>query len=393
MATPRQRPPDDPDASITAGEDPEGAQALEAWEEIERLRSEASGGGNLSILVFKRREDGSRNDRIRAFPADQLDLDTIPVQYGGGDYVLRLLSPTRQYLKQFRVSWSTDVYPRTPARVAASAAAAPPTAGGDAVAELAAELRRDRQAAAGRSTDMMEKLLLAVIGNLKPPSMTDTLAQLQAMQALATNKPTAPIELLRDAVKEGIALGRSGTGQGPADDEGGIDMARIIEKGLDALTRLVDARRVAVARPVAAAPAVAGAPVATAPATTAQVAAARLPAHLQSYAWLAAYVPQAVTFAQQGMAPERLAGVLYDMVPESYLGQLEDFARLDRAQRREILSRLDGRLGPYLDYLDEIAAQLIVIFDQDTDDDDAGGGEGEDEGNAGRINPGSAESA
>jgi len=384
--------PDDPDAALPTAEDPDGAQALEAWDEIDRLRAEAGGGGNLSILVFKRREDGTRNDRIRAFPADQLDLDTLPAQYGGGDYVLRLLGPNRQYIKQFRVSWSTDVYPRNPARV--PAAAAPPAAGGDSVADLVAELRRERQAAAASSTGLMEKLLLALVANMKPPSMTDTVAQLQALQALSQNNPKAPIELLRDAVKEGISLGRAATGSGADDGEGGMDMARVVEKGIDALTRILDARKVSAAVPTTARPVVAaGAPGPTpAPAmNAAQAAAARLPEHLRSYAWLAAYVPQAITFAQQGMASERLAGVLYDMVPESYLGQLEDFARLERAQRREILTRLDGRLAPYLDYLDEIALHLVGIFDQDGE----GEGEGNDggDGDAGHDAPGAAESA
>jgi hypothetical protein len=379
--------PADPDTAITP-DDPDGAQALEAWEEIDRLRAEAGGGGNLSILVFKRREDGARNDRIRAFPADQLDLDSIPDKYGGGDYVLRLLGPNRQYIKQFRVSWSTDVYPRTPARAVASAVA-PPAAGGDAVAELVAELRASRQAQAAGSSGLMEKILLALVANMKPPSMTDTVAQLQALQALSQNNPKAPIELLRDAVKEGIALGRSGTGAAGDDDEEGGGMARVVEKGIDALTRLLDTKRFQAAVPVGPAPAGAPSPAPAAPVTAVHVAAARLPAHLQAYAWLAGYVPQAITFARQGMAAERLAGVLYDMVPESYLAQLEDFARLDRTQRREILARLDGRLSPYLDYLDEIAGHLVAIFDQDTDD----ASDGEGKGNAGNDDPGAAESA
>jgi len=91
-------------------------------------------------------------------------------------------------------------------------------------------------------------------------------------------------------------------------------------------------------------------------------------------------VPRLAKAMASGTPADRAASAIYHLVPEQHLDVLEQFARMPAGDRRTLLTQLDPRLGPYQVFLDELAAQLVVIFDKEAEDDAP-------------DNPGAAESA
>lgn len=376
-----------PDPSSEAAPNPddvqgEEAQALEIYEALERAKSETGPGRAVKIILFKKREDSTQWDRVRAFPAAEFDFDRVPVMFGGGEYIVQLMSATG-YIRGGRlpVSYSTDVYPRTPAPQVAAAAvgAAMPV---DRTGELMALMQQQARAADERYVGLLQTFLQSMTANLKPPSTADRLAELKLLHELVAPatapRELTPVQALADAFRSGMnaSIGKKGADDDDDDEEGGASMVRVIEKGLDTFARILEARRPAGAAPAPGAPAPGARPRAAAP---------PLPDHLAQYAWLRKYVPQAMGYAQQGVSAKRVAGAIYEMVPDEQLGQLEDFARMDTGQRRQILAQLDGRLSPYMSYLDEVVVELIARFDAEPEDgpeDGPGDDEPEDEDDA-----------
>lgn len=371
----QRRNPEEP-APPALGIDQPTAEELDVFDALDKLRVEAGPEGGYRIHLLKERHDAPGSfARIKAVPLQGFDVDQLPTQYGGGTYLLQVVNQRGQYVQRIRLTFDPDVYPRTPAQAAtpAAAPAAPATAGtGDALERMMLFMHQAQLKAEERHSALLTTMLTTMMGAMRPP---DPIAQLTALKALGADNPRAPVELIRDAVKEGINIARAAAGAGAADDddEGG-GMARVVEKGIDAVTKILDARATRPAAAAAPQPGKPGVPAVAAGGAAAGPAAVEVPDQLRPYLWLKNYVPYAVGWANQQFSPKRAAGVIYELVPDDHLPALEDFARMEPAARRQILAQLDGRLAAYTTYLDEIAAELIARFDQDAteDEDDAG---------------------
>ncbi len=321
---------------------------MDLYDEIERLRAETGPGGARKIVVRKKRADGSGWDRCRQFASSELErLDVIPEMFGGGEFQLQLIDAANRYLKAFLVSWSPDLYPAPravrpsePGASASPAAGAPP-ASGDRLTEIFMLMQRQAQEQQERYVALLQSIMTSLIGSRAAGGVKERVEELVALRSLVQENPKAPIDLLKEVLLTGLQLGKggeAGAGAGDEDEEGeGKGMVRVIERGLDLFDKVL--QRSGPARSGAAAPA--------GPRPVPQ-----LPEQLQPYAWLLKYVPDAI----------------------------EQFARMPAGDRRTLLTQLDPRLGPYQVFLDELAAQLVVIFDKEAEDDAP-------------DNPGAAESA
>jgi hypothetical protein len=332
---------------------------LAAYEEIERLMAETGPGAPFKIVVWKKRTDGKRPDRCREFLVTELErLDVIPEMFGGGEFTLQLKDQVGRYLKQAQVSWSADLYPppRPLARPAEPGAPlAPAAAAPDRFSELFLMMQQESRAQQDRYMSLLQSIVVAVIGK-GAPTLKDRVDELNALRGLTagSNAPPAPAEVLKDMLMAGVQIG-GGRKPGDAGDEDaeGSGMARVIEKGLDLVTRAMD--RVPGPR--------------RAPVAGQAAAAAAVPEHLRPYTWLLKYVPQAIGFAKGGASPARAAAAIYALIPDEHLDVLESFSRMPVAERRQLLVQLDERLTPYLAFLDELAAQLVITFDREAAED------------------------
>jgi hypothetical protein len=369
-----RRPQDDPPPPFGTAPAPD-QEDVDVFDALEKLRVESGPDSGHKVHLMKERADAPGSfARIKAVPLQGFDLDALPSLYGGGTYILQITGPRGTYVTRYRVTFDTDIFPRNPTP-AGSPAAAPAAPAGASIEHLMLIMSQERAKSEERFSAMLTTLLTTMIGNSKPPSIQDQLAQLTAIKAMTGDNPRAPIELIRDAVRQGIEIANTVAGRAnPGDDdgdEGGGNMARLIEKGIDTFSKLLEARQAARPAAPAAARIAAGTPGVAGGAAPAV--ALPLPEAVQPYAWLVRYVPDVIKWANAGFSVQRAAAVVYQLVPDDRLPELEAFARIDKAERHEILARLDGRLSPYLGYLDEIAAELINTFDQDEEDDDTDG--------------------
>jgi hypothetical protein len=213
-------------------------------------------------------------------------------------------------------------------------------------------VQREGQAQQERYVGLLQSIVTSLIGQ-RGPSLKDRVDELVALKALSGDNPKAPVELLKEVLLTGLQLGQGGNAGGGDEGDGG--MVRVLDKGLDLIGRALER-----------APGPRGVP---AGAGARPPAGAVVPEHLRPYTWLLKYVPQAIGFAKGGTRADRAAQAVYALVPDEHLDALEDFARMDQAQRAQLLQQLDPRLGPYLTFLDELAAQMVTIFDREAAED------------------------
>ncbi len=341
---------------------------LEAFDEVQRLISEAGPGAAVRVIVFKKRPDG-KLDRCRTFTSAELEnMDVIPEKLGGGEYVLRLMDQANKYMKQLQVSWPVELYPppRPVAPPAAVVPGAPATPAVDQFAQVVLLMQQESQRSQERYTALLQSIVTSLIGSSRPTSMKDRLEEMTLFKGLLSQNPTTPIDLVKDMVTTGMNLARGKTGEG--DDEGSGEWVGLVNRGLDVIDKAITNRGPAGPRAV---PAAAGRTAAT------------VPDNLKPYLWLMKYVPAAIGWAKSGTPVNRAAQAVYALVPEDHLDVLETFARMNPAERGQVLVGLDSRLGPYQAYMDELAGQLVAIFEAE----DSGGGD-----DAGDV-PGASESA
>lgn len=335
-----------------APELPPDPDELEVYAEMQRLIAETGPGGARKIVVFKKRADGKPPDRCRQFQVAELErMDVIPEMFGGGEFILQMMDEANRYMKRFSVSWPVELYPvPQPVKPAEPAAAAPQGPGSDRIAELIVLMQRESQAAQERYTALLQSIVTSLIGR-GAPTLKDRVDELLAIKQLGGDAQRAPVELLKDVLLAGLNVGRGGkpaegAADGDAEDNG---MMRVIDKGLDILNRAIDKS----AKP-------AGAGGGPRPAV--------LPDHLRPYAWLLKYVPRAIEFAKGGISAERAAAALYALVPDDHLDVLESFVRMPAPERNQLLVQLDPRLAPYQAFLDELARNMVIVFEREGED-------------------------
>lgn len=347
------------------------------YDDIERLRSETGPGSCRKIVVHKKRADGSKWERCRQFASGDLDVDQLPVLFGGGDFTLELIDENNKYIRRFPVSFSTDVYPQSPiiaspASPATDGGVSPADAQPGSLASFIQEMRAETKAAQDRHMRFMETVVTAIIGGQKPPSLKDQVDQLVALKSLADSNPKPDSTLISDAIKTGLDLAGRARGESPSDDDddqGGGSTMRVIERIIDKV--LTQPRRPHPAPgPTAAAGGPEGGP---------------LPPELQPYAWLKKFAPYLIGWSRENFSPERAANVILEFVTtDEHMAMLEQFVKMPANIRNPILVQLDGRLGNYQAFIDNLAAELVKKFDTEfsTDDEDVSDDRGSETGPA-----------
>ena len=335
---------------------------LHAYEAIEKLRAESGPGAEMTAHVFKRRADGTRIDRCKRFPLADLDLDALPLTFGGGDFSIRVTDARGAEVETVRVSFDPELYPAP--RPAIPPGPPPPAAAQvhDAAGDAVRELRQELAAAQVRHMQFLETLVVNSLGR-GAGTLKDRIEELNALRSIVNREPRQelPAAQLAESFRAGMDAARSlADGAG----ERGDVLDKLIEKlGPIFVESLIHtpARPGAGALPAAdtdrPAPAASGSP------------APRLPEEWKPYAFLARYVGTAISTAQAGTAPEAIADTLYDLIPDQHLDALAQFVHLDTGRRRQLFAALDPRLVAHTDFLEAVTVKLREILDADDTDD------------------------
>ena len=336
---------------------------LEAYGEIERLRAETGPGSCRKIIVFKKRADGSRWDRCRQFASGELDLDQLPLLFGGGDFTLELIDENNRYMRRFPISFSPDVYPETPITAAPtpSATVAGVDPMGGTLPSFMQEMRAETKAAQDRHMHFMETVITAILGGQKPTSTKDLIENLVALKGLSSDNEKPATSIISEAIKTGLDLAGRARGDPPEGDEGSDNM-RMIDRIAGVAERILSNPRRA-ARPGGAPAGAAGA---------AGAAGERihpgpigvLPPEWRQFAGLGKFAPYLIGWARAGFSVDRAARVILEFVTtDEHLAALERFVRMPPNERNPILTQLDGRLGNYQQFINDLAAALVTEFE------------------------------
>lgn len=367
----------------------------EAFEALDALASEVGGSASqYQVVVFKRRADGNRIARCKRIPLADFDPDKLPLMFGGGEYTLRVLDADGRCVKVFRLDFDPELYPAPSANPAPASSGAPApgaAAQADPIAARLALLERSIAESQAHHTQFLETIVTAVLrggpGSTAAPSLKEQIDTMRAVFELARPASTTPAQEIADAMRLGLDMAREAGGGGAAREEGGGDvMGQVIDKIVPAILsalqggaprRALPGAKAAPSLEPAAAPVPAG-PIGlfgpSAPATppAAPPEPASLPEAWRAYAFLRRYVQEAKQLATENVAPDLVAELLYQRIPERFTPDLYAFVKLDDQERGRVLVALDPTLEPFVMYLHQIAAGLREQF-EDVEDNAAAG--------------------
>ena len=175
--------------------DLEGVEILEEAPEISALKSQI-GDGTYTVRVLRKAADGSM-ERFPAIPLDEFNADAVAERYGGGDYRFDVIdSDNNQYVKRFRVRYSTAIKPLgEPARAAERPAGPSP--------EFAVLLQMI-QAANAQSMTMMAEVVKAISSKPAGPSIQELAATMKMLKDLDGGSKSEAI--IAETVKNSLAM-------------------------------------------------------------------------------------------------------------------------------------------------------------------------------------------
>lgn len=361
--TPARQPDPPADPAPAADQVETDQDELEASDEIDRLVAQLPPGAGYTVTVFKRSADGSRIDRCRKFPADQLDMDTLPKIFGGGQFTLGICDQAGKRLLTRHISFDPTLYPPPVADAPAGAPGAP-----DQVRDLVDRFTRTLSDERANSSRMIEALINATIGRpatpaAAPTSMRERLEELNLIINMAKGAGGTPASEMAQAFRDGAAAVRSvasaATGDEEAGEGGGDVTMRVIEKFINRL--MAQPIPPATGAPAPALPAGNGQPETTTPDPD-------LPADLQQFTFLKKYAATLIGWASTGFDPGRVAGVIYNLVNDAYIPMLQKVIAMSSSERHAILTQLDSRLAPYAAYIDTVAEELAAAYAEDQTD-------------------------
>lgn len=334
--------------------DPISPAEFDQYDLLDKLKAESGPGGGWTVRVYKRSADGNRIDTCRKYQLDGFDIDRLPVDWGGGEFLLKILDERGTIKGEIRQSWDEEMFPKPHKN-----APAPANGQTDLGRELA---ERDR-----RHEEFIQRILLALVpGAGKTSGVDDLLKTIEVVQKLnGGGGVDKQIELLKIGVEIGAGMepGKSPEGWAP------LIMA--------ALDKYGDAFFSKMGRPSAAAsPAPARLPASTEPAPTngsgpAKPASADstgkpapIPAELQPFAWLARYAPYIIDCAARHRKPAAIAAFIFEEIPDQHAEALKSFVAMPSDDRARLLAALDPRLAPTAEYVDQVAAELFGMFQE-----------------------------
>lgn len=324
------------------------------------------GGGGVSYTVHKvRGGPGEQLGYCQTYSRDDLNLDAIRDQFGGGQFTITGRNSQKQYAGQRTI----DIKPLPK----------PPTPAGTTAAEIAAALAANKPDPNGgimplilKMIESQGQLLTAILTKPAPaspagPSFMEILQMIKEMQPKGGADDSVKVLL------QGLQLGRELGGDGG--EKGILDVA---EKGLDMLAPLLAEKASAGQTQPAAGTQPARQPAAVtkqpAPGTVPAQPAAEKNPMLQKINWLRHQTKALVYQASRGKSAELYAEVMLDNLPE-FITADEILQRIKPDDAVQTLAQLNGDVLKFVPWFEEFRKAVIEFLDtppesgqQQTDD-------------------------
>lgn len=334
------------DAALDVGLDDTPPELVDILQQLE-----ADGG---LLILFRRRPDHNKWDRIRSFKPSEFSIDGIPDQYGGGDYLVKVYGSDGLYTGK---TYSLSFDPRIKGKLDKETDQAKIGPGNSLDAMLLIFQEQTKQA-----NERFERTLEMLVKN--QPTEAQIIEKLKALKDVVGGPPALPVEAMMTMFQSGISLAREFSDKTDGDSKSTSFMT-LAEKVMTQLAEKMLFRAPGAMPPAPAlpAPGTVAAPTTTAPGPT-PAPNGKPPVEtpeMQIKAQLGAALPMLMFQAKKQSDPELYAEVMLDNCPPAFYEAARTYLKGGTAL--EDLTALNADVAGYKAWFTALEAALLTQLD------------------------------